>query len=155
MAEATQTAKCPIWSQNCNANHSETRYNHPVMKTLALLLALLALAACTPAEAADPRRPSEADIVAAYEADAIALARQRPEVIKLRFALAKATTEAEKKAVSSALYALMEEAASRGRQAGLAAVEAQRRRIAQQHAEWDTERRHQELLWTLQNLRLR
>ena len=126
------------------------------MKTLALLIATaLALASCTPLEAADPRRPSESDIVAAYEADAIAQARQRPEVIKLRFALTKASTEAERKAVSSALYALMEEAASRGRQAGIAAVEAQRRRIAAQHAEWDAERRHEELLWTLQNLTVR
>lgn len=105
------------------------------------------------ATAADPRRPSEAMIIAGYESEAIALARQRPEIIKLRFALAKATTEAEKKAVSSALYALMEEAASRGRQAGLAAVEAQRRRIAAQHAEWETERRHVELINALQNLR--
>lgn len=125
------------------------------MKTLALLLALLALPACTPAEAADPRRPSEADIVSAYEADAIALARQRPDVIRLRFAVTQATTEAERKAASSALYAIMAEAASRGRAAGFAAVEERRRRIAQQHAEWDTERRHIELLQTLQNLRIR
>ena len=126
------------------------------MKTLAyalLTFALLRLFDALPAQAADPRRPTEAMTVAAYEAEAIAKARQRPDVIRLRFALAKAATDAEKKAISASLYAVMEAAASQGRQAGLAAVEQRRRADEALHRKWDEERRHQELLNTLQNLR--
>lgn len=123
------------------------------MKTITLFLtALLALAACTPSEAADPRRDTEALTVAAYEAQAIARARQRPEVIKLRFALAKATTQAERDGISSALYAIIESAASQGRQAGLVVVDARRREDAELHREWDEERRHNDLIWSLNNI---
>ena len=120
------------------------------MKTLILLLAL---AFVLPAQAQDARRPTEAMTVAAYEAEAIAKARQRPEVIKLRFALAKAATEAERKAISASLYAVIEAAASQGRQAGLAAVEQRRRADEALHRKWDDERRHEELITTLQQLR--
>ena len=120
------------------------------MKTLALLLALACL---QPAKAQDSRRPTEAMTVAAYEADAIAKARQRPDVIRLRFALAKATTEAERKAISASLYAILEGAAAQGRQAGLAAVEQRRRADADLHRKWDEDRRHSELINALQNLR--
>jgi hypothetical protein len=91
--------------------------------------------------------------VAAYEAEAISKARQRPDVIRLRFALAKASTDAERKAISASLYAILEAAASQGRQAGLAAVEQRRRADAELHKKWDEERRHEELITTLQNLR--
>ena len=74
-------------------------------------------------------------------------------MIRLRFALAKAATEAEKKAISASLYAIMESAAVQGRQAGRAAVEATRRDDEALHRKWDEERRHQELLNALQNLR--
>ena len=120
------------------------------MKTLSLLLAL---AFALPTQAQDARRPSEAMTVAAYEAEAISRARQRPDVIRLRFALAKASTEAEKKAISASLYAVLESAASQGRQAGLAAVEQRRRADAELHRKWDEERRHEELITTLQQLR--
>lgn len=124
------------------------------MKTLALLLLLtLALAFALPAQAQDSRRPTEAMTVAAYESEAIAKARQRPDVIRLRFALAKASTEAEKKAISASLYAVLESAASQGRQAGLAAVEQRRRADEALHRKWDDERRHEELITTLQQLR--
>lgn len=120
------------------------------MKTLALLLALACL---LPAQAQDSRRPTEAMTVAAYESEAIAKARQRPDVIRLRFALAKATTDAEKKAISASLYAILEGAAAQGRQAGLAAVEQRRRADEALHRKWDEERRHEELITTLQQLR--
>lgn len=124
------------------------------MKTLALLLALaLALAYALPAQAQDARRPSEAMTVAAYEAKAVSKARQRPDVIRLRFALAKAATDAEKKALSSSLYAVMDAAAAQGRQAGLAAVEAQRRESEAMHRRRDEDRRHDELLNALRSLR--
>lgn len=123
------------------------------MKTLALLiLTSLALAACTPAEAAEPRRQTEAATVAAYEANAIAKARQMPEVIRLRFALAQATSPEAKAAISASLYDIIEAAAHNGRQAGLAAVEARRRQDAELHRRWDEERRHEELLLTIQAL---
>lgn len=120
------------------------------MKTLALLLTL---AFALPAQAQDARRPTEVMTVAAYEAEAISRARQRPDVIRLRFALAKATTEAERKAISASLYAILEGAAAQGRQAGLAAVEQRRRADAELHKRWDEERRHEELITTLQQLR--
>lgn len=120
------------------------------MKTLALLLALACL---QPAQAQDSRRPTEAMTVAAYEAEAIGKARQRPDVIRLRFALAKAATDAEKKAISASLYAVMETAASQGRQAGLAAVEQRRRADADLHKQWADDRKHAELIQALQNLR--
>jgi hypothetical protein len=120
------------------------------MKTLALLLALACL---LPAQAQDIRRPSEAMTVAAYEAEAIAKARQRPDVIRLRFALAKAATDAERKAISASLYAVIEAAASQGRQAGLAAVEQRRRADEALHKKWDDERKHEEILNALQQLR--
>jgi 5-carboxymethyl-2-hydroxymuconate isomerase len=126
------------------------------MKTLAyalLTFALLRLFDALPAQAQDSRRPTEAMTVAAYEADAIAKARQRPDVIRLRFALAKATTEAERKAISASLYAILEGAAAQGRQAGLAAVEQRRRADADLHRKWDEDRRHSELINALQNLR--
>jgi hypothetical protein len=126
------------------------------MKTLAyalLTFALLRLFDALPAQAQDSRRPTEAMTVAAYEAEAIAKARQRPDVIRLRFALAKATTDAEKKAISASLYAILEGAAAQGRQAGLAAVEQRRREDAELHRKWDEERRHEELITTLQQLR--
>ena len=126
------------------------------MKTLAyafLTFALLRLFAALPAHAQDTRRPTEGMTVAAYEAEAIAKARQRPDVIRLRFALAKAATDAEKKAISSALYLVIEAAASQGRQAGLAAVEATRREDEALHRRWDSDRKHGELLNALQNLR--
>lgn len=124
------------------------------MKTLALLFALaFALACAMPAQAQDARRPSEAMTVAAYEAEAIAKARQRPDVIRLRFALAKAATEAEKKAISASLYAILEGAAAQGRQAGLAALEQRRRADEALHRQWDEDRRHSELINALQNLR--
>lgn len=122
------------------------------MKTLSLLLAV-ALAFALPAQAQDARRPSEAMILAGYESEAIAKARQRPDVIRLRFALAKAATEAERKAISASLYAVLEAAASQGRQAGLAAVEQRRRADEALHKKWDDERRHEELITTLQQLR--
>lgn len=105
------------------------------------------------ATAADPRRPSEAMILAGYESEAIAQARQRPEVIKLRFALAKAATEADRRAISASLYAILEAAAVQGRQAGLAALEQTRREDDDLHRKWDEERRHQELLLIIQQLR--
>jgi hypothetical protein len=120
------------------------------MKTLTLLLAL---AFALPTQAQDARRPTETMTVAAYEAEAISRARQRPDVIRLRFALAKASTEAEKQAISASLYAVIEAAASQGRQAGLAAVEQRRRADAELHRKWDEERRHEELITTLQQLR--
>jgi hypothetical protein len=120
------------------------------MKTLALLA--LALAFTLPAQAQDTRRPSEAMTVAAYEAEAISRARQRPDVIRLRFALAKATTDAEKKAISASLYAILEGAAAQGRQAGLAAVEQRRRADAELHKKWNDERKHEEILNALQRL---
>jgi hypothetical protein len=126
------------------------------MKTLAyalLTFALLRLFDALPAQAQDSRRPTEAMTVAAYEAEAIAKARQRPDVIRLRFALAKATTDAEKKAISASLYAILEGAAAQGRQAGLAAVEQRRRADEALHRKWDEERRHEELITTLQQLR--
>lgn len=120
------------------------------MKTLALLLSLaFALAV----QAQDARRPTEAMTVAAYEAEAISRARQRPDVIRLRFALAKAATEAERRAISASLYAILEGAAAQGRQAGLAAVEQRRRDDEALHKRWDEERRHEELITTLQQLR--
>lgn len=117
------------------------------MKTLALLLAL---AFALPAQAA---QPSETAIVAAYESAAIAKARQRPEVIKLRFALAKAATEAERRAISASLYAILEAAAVQGRQAGLAALEQTRREDEELHRQWSEDRKHAELIQALQNLR--
>lgn len=120
------------------------------MKTLALLA--LALAFTLPAQAQDTRRPSEAMTVAAYEAEAISRARQRPDVIRLRFALAKAATDAEKKAISASLYAILEGAAAQGRQAGLAAVEQRRRADAELHKKWNDERKHEEILNALQRL---
>jgi len=126
------------------------------MKTLAyalLTFALLRLFAALPAQAQDSRRPTESMTVAAFEAEAIAKARQRPDVIRLRFALAKAATDAERKAISASLYAVIEAAAAQGRQAGLAAVEQARREDAELHKKWDEERRHEELITTLQQLR--
>lgn len=123
------------------------------MKTLAYAILTFALLRLAAQAGDDPRRPSESMTVAAYESAAIAKARQRPDVIKLRFALAKAATEAEKKAISASLYAVMEAAASQGRQAGLAAVEQRRRADAELHKKWDEERRHEELITTLQQLR--
>jgi len=120
------------------------------MKTLTLLLTL---AFALPAQAQDTRRPTEAMTVAAYEAEAISRARQRPDVIRLRFALAKAATDAEKKAISASLYAILEGAAAQGRQAGLAAVEQRRRADAELHKKWDDDRKHAELIQALQNLR--
>lgn len=73
-------------------------------------------------------------------------------MIRLRFALAKAATDAEKKALSASLYAVMDAAAAQGRQAGLAAVEAQRRSDEAMHRRWDEDRRHDELIWALRNL---
>lgn len=129
------------------------------MKTLAYALLTFALlrifSACTPLEAADPRRNTDATIIAAHEAQAVALARQRPDVIRLRGALARATTEAEKSAISSALYAIMAEAAALGRQSGVAAVEAKRRSDEALHRRWDEERRHEEMIQALNNLNLR
>lgn len=122
------------------------------MKTLTLLLAV-ALTFALPAQAQDARRPTEAMTVAAYEAEYIANARQRPDVIRLRFALAKATIDAEKKAISASLYAIIEAAASQGRQAGLAAVEQRRRADEELHKRWDEDRKHAELIQALQNLR--
>ena len=120
------------------------------MKTLSLLLAL---AFALPTQAQDARRPSEAMTVAAYEAEAISRARQRPDVIRLRFALAKASTEAEKQAISASLYAVIEAAASQGRQAGLAAVEQRRRADEALHRKWSEDQKHAELIQALQNLR--
>jgi len=120
------------------------------MKTLTLLLAL---AFALPTQAQDARRPTETMTVAAYEAEAIAKARQRPDVIRLRFALAKAATDAERKAISASLYAVLESAASQGRQAGLAAVEQRRRADEALHRKWDDDRKHAELIQALQNLR--
>lgn len=121
------------------------------MKILTLLI-VVAFPVCQ-SQAGDPRRPTEADIVASYESKAIARARQRPDVIRLRFALIKAATDAEKQAISANLYAIMDAAAAQGRQAGLAAVEAQRRSDEVMHQRWDEDRRHDELIWALRNLR--
>jgi hypothetical protein len=126
------------------------------MKTLAyalLTFALLRLFAALPAQAQDTRRPTEAMTVAAYESAAIAKARQRPDVIRLRFALAKSATDAERRAISASLYAILEGAAAQGRQAGLAAVEQRRRADAELHKKWDADKKHEELIWALQNLR--
>jgi hypothetical protein len=120
------------------------------MKTLTLLLALACL---PPAQAQDTRRPTEAMTVAAYEAEAIAKARQRPEVIKLRFALAKATTDSERKTISSALYAIIEAASYQGRLEGLAVIESRKMADSDLHQKWESERRHEELINALQNLR--
>lgn len=72
------------------------------------LLALCLLAASL--QAADPRRNSESTI---------AKARQRPDVIRLRCALATAKDAAAKNAISAELYAILDEAAYQGRLAGL------------------------------------
>lgn len=120
------------------------------MKTV--LCAILVTVVYATATATDPRRPSEAMIIESYESAAIAKARQRPDVIKLRFKLTTATGE-ERQIISAALYAILEAAASTGRQAGLAAVEQRRRADAELHKRWDEERRHEELLNVLQNLR--
>jgi len=120
------------------------------MKTLALLLAIAFL---QPAQAQDSRRPTESMTVAAFEAEAIAKARQRPDVIKLRFALAKAATDAERKAISASLYAVIESAAIQGRLAGLAALEQTRRADADLHKQWADDRKHAELIQALQSLR--
>ena len=117
-----------------------------------ILLIVVAFPVCH-SLAGDPRRPTEADIVASYESKAIARARQRPDVIRLRFALAKAAADAEKQAISDSLYAIMAAAAAQGRQAGLAAVETQRRESEAMHRQWDEDRRHDELIWALRNLR--
>jgi 5-carboxymethyl-2-hydroxymuconate isomerase len=123
------------------------------MKTLAYALLTFALLRLTAQAGEDPRRPSESMTVAAYESAAIAKARQRPDVIRLRFALAKAATEAERRAISASLYAILESAAAQGRQAGLAALDATRRADEALHRQWDEERRHQELIISLQQLR--
>lgn len=119
------------------------------MKTLLFILAAF-LASCLPTEARD----NESLTISAYESAAIAKARQRPDVIKLRFALAKASTEAERAAISATLYDIIESAAATGRQQGLLAIEASRRRDAELHAQWDAERRHEELILTLQGYRI-
>lgn len=115
------------------------------------LLAICLLTASL--QAADPRRNSESTIVAAYEAQAIAKARQRPDVIRLRCALATAKDAASKNAISAELYAILDEAARQGRLAGLAAVEAQRRADADHQRQIDEERRHQELIQALSGFR--
>jgi flagellar motor component MotA len=126
------------------------------MKTLltTLAYAILALAMlCLNTQASDPRRPTEATIITSYESEAVAKARQRPDVIHLRGALSRALTDAEKRALSASLYAIMASAAAQGRQAGLAAVEETRKRDDAMHQRWDADRRHDELIWALQNLR--